>query len=377
MKWNWQQSDWPNFSYNPSDLSTKESKFLINAGFMFGVYHHIKEANKNNFLVDIISNEAIKTSEIEGEYLDRDSVQASLRFQLGLSTSVTKKVTLSEQGIVDMMVDLYQNFATPLTHEILFSWHKMLMRGRTDFAQVGVYRQHEDPMQIVSGYLHDPKVHYEALPSSHVLHEMDNFIRWFKDTSPSGATPLPALTRAAIAHWYFVCIHPFEDGNGRIARALAEKSLSQYLSHPTLISLSTLIEKNRKEYYSILEKSNRTNEIALYLDYFSTLILDAQEYTQKKVSFLIEKTKFYDEMRDKLNPRQEKALERMFREGLEGFLGGLSAEKYIRLTRCSRATATRDLNDLVEKGALIKIGERKSTRYFLDIKSLLTNCGPS
>ena len=177
------------------------------------------------------------------------------------------------------------------------------------------------------------------------------------------------LTRAGIAHLYFVCVHPFEDGNGRIARGLAQKVLSQSLGQPVLIALSQVIEKQRKTYYDILERSNKDNAVDEWVDYFAAIILNAQDYTQRMVDFLVEKTQLYDSVRGQLNARQEKVLARMFREGLEGFKGGLSADNYISITSASRATATRDLGGLTAMGALVRTGERKSARYWLNMKS--------
>jgi Fic family protein len=198
--------------------------------------------------------------------------------------------------------------------------------------------------------------------------EMEGFVNWFNDTA-RGNTALPALTRAGIAHLYFVTIHPFEDGNGRIARALAQKVLSQALGQPTLIALSQTIQKNRKSYYEALQRAGRDNEITAWLVYFTDTILAAQETTQRMIDFLIQKTKLYDKVKDQLNERQEKALTRIFSEGLDGFKGGLSAENYISITGAARATATRDLQDLVEKGILIRTGALKSTRYHLNIET--------
>jgi Fic family protein len=224
-------------------------------------------------------------------------------------------------------------------------------------------------MQVVSGAVYKPKIHFEAPPSSSMVKEMAKFISWFTDTAPNGKNPLPALTRAGFAHLYFVSIHPFEDGNGRIARAIAEKALSQSLGQPTLIALSRNIQAHRKSYYDALEANNKELSITNWLEYFAKTILNAQEYSQKMIDFLIEKTKLYDRIDGQLNPRQEKIIERMFREGLEGFKGGLSAENYIRITDTSRATATRDLQNLVEKGVFIKSGELKSTRYYLKLNN--------
>lgn len=366
MKWNWQQKDWPLFDYPATLLANCEAEFLQESGFLHGVYQHIQADNKETLIVDVLSEEALKTSQIEGEYLNRDSLRSSVRRCLGLSND-KRKSSPAEQGIAEMTVDLYQSFAQPLTEEMLCNWHLKLTNSRFDLHCVGAYRNHEEEMQVVSGYLDNLKIHFEAPPSQAVPNEMKRFIEWFNDTAPNGNKPLPALTRASIAHLYFVCIHPFEDGNGRIGRALVEKVLAQSLQRPSLISLSHIIEENKKAYYDALEKANKNNEITEWLQYFTQTILAAQNYTLKAIQFLIQKTKLYDKARGQLNSRQEKVLARIFREGVEGFKGGLSAENYLSITHTSRATATRDLQSLVNKGILIRIGERKSTRYYLNL----------
>ena len=195
--------------------------------------------------------------------------------------------------------------------------------------------------------------------------EMKAFIAWFNTTAPDGKRPLPPLARACIAHLYFVSIHPFEDGNGRIGRAIAEKALAQSLGQPSLIALAYTIERKRKSYYTELEHGNKGNEITDWLAYFAQTIIEAQASTIERVDFYLAKAKFYDRLRGQMNERQEKAIARVFREGIEGFKGGLSAENYVRITRTSRATATRDLQDLVAKGALTRTGELRHTRYHL------------
>lgn len=363
MKWNWQQNDWPNFRYNYQQLESFEQQFLKDTGILLGAFKHLDEESKSLLTIDIISNEALKTSEIEGEYLNRESVKSSIRQQFGLQTDCPKS-TPAEQGIAEMMVDAYQSFSGDLSHEKLFSWHEMVIKGRRDLTDIGRYRTHPEPMQIISGSIHDPKIHFEAPPSSMVKSEMEGFVRWFNETSPSGKVLLPALTRAGIAHLYFVTIHPFEDGNGRIGRAIAEKAINQAMGQPVLLAFSYIIEKHKKAYYEALERVNYSNEITDWLIYFSKTMLEARQYTQTYVEFLIEKTKLYDRVRGKLNERQEKVLARMFREGPEGFKGGLNAEKYISITKTSRATATRDLQELVELEVFTKSGEKKYTRYY-------------
>ena len=367
-RWNWQQDDWPRFRLDKSALEEREAKFLLHGGILLGALLHIRDDDKSALTVDLISNEALKTSEIEGEYLNRESVQSSIRRNLGLDTDA-RRIPPAEKGVADMMIDLYRSFADPLTHETMFRWHGMLTAGRRDLKNIGAYRTDNAPMQIISGPIGDPKIHFEAPPSAAMEKEMEGFVNWFNDTAPHGNTALPALTRAGIAHLYFLTVHPFEDGNGRIARALTEKALSQALCQPTLIALSQTIQKNKKTYYEALHQSSRDNEITAWLGYFAETVLQAQDTTQRMIDFLIQKTKLYDRVKSQLNQRQGTALARIFREGVEGFKGGLSAENYISITGAARATATRDLQDLVDKGVLIRTGALKSTRYHLNIET--------
>jgi Fic family protein len=190
---------------------------------------------------------------------------------------------------------------------------------------------------------------------------------WFNRTAPAGNEPLPALTRAGIAHLYFESIHPFEDGNERVGRAIAEKALAQCLGQPTMIALAATILSQRKAYYAALEAANKGNEATAWLSWFAGMAIEAQRRTTARVEFLIEKTRLLDRLRRQLNPRQEKAILCMLAEGPEGFKGGLSAGNYLTITGASPATATRDLADLVGKGALLRVGERRHARYHIAI----------
>ncbi len=366
MMWNWQQPDWPNFTYNSAALEPLEKQFLLLSGQFLGAYKHIGVDEKETLKIELISDEAVKTSQIEGEILNRDSVQSSLRQQFGLGTE-RPGVKPQERGISKMMVDLYRGFAEPLTDKTIFDWHAMLLGGDRSIQVLGSFRTHPEPMQVVSGPDYKRIVHFEGPPSARVPDEMQRFIAWFNNTAPGAKNPLPGLTRAGIAHLYFVCIHPFEDGNGRIGRALAEKSLAQNLGQPSLIALAYTIERKRKDYYAALERNNKRNEITDWLMYFAGTVLEAQNNTIARVDFYVAKAKLCERLRGKLNKRQSKAIARMFQEGIDGFKGGLSAENYISITQASRATATRDLQDLVEKGALIRTGQRRHTRYRLKL----------
>jgi Fic family protein len=278
-----------------------------------------------------------------------------------------RRVRPLEQGIAEMMVDLYRSFSEPLSKEMLFRWHTMIVSGRHDLKDVGRFRTGTEPMQVVSGRIDAPRVHFEAPPSSQVPSEMNCLLEWFQRTRKDAQQPLSALTRAAVAHLYFESIHPFEDGNGRIGRAIAEKSLAESLGQPTLITLAATILLRRKTYYAALEAANKQNEITDWVAWFAGITIEAQRRTIALVEFLIDKTKLLDRLKGELNERQTKALLRMFREGPEGFQGGLSAGKYTAITGASPATTTRDLSDLVLKQALTRERELRHARYRLNV----------
>lgn len=361
--WNWKSKKWPHFTFDEAVINALELKFSQNTGTVLGAFKHVNSEEKEQLIIDILSNEAVKTSEIEGEYLDRDSIQSSIKKNLGLKVD-KKKVAPAEFGISEMMVDLYKNFDKPLTHEQLFNWHKMLTNGRRDLTDIGIYRTHEDPMQVVSGRLDRPTIHFEAPASRDVPKEMEQFVLWF-NKSENNVLP---IAKAGITHLYFVCIHPFEDGNGRIARALTEKCVAQSVGQPALISLSKTIEANKKAYYNALENNNKELDITDWLLYFGQTILDAQEDTLKLIDFLIDKAKFFDRFNSLMNERQLKVVTRIFNAGHQGFDGGLSADNYAKIAKTSASTATRDLKNMLDKNMCFKTGELKGTRYWLNLK---------
>lgn len=363
MQWNWQFENWPNFSFDEQLIEVCNQDFLKGAGGIFGILKCIPEEDKSNFIVEILCSEGWNTSIIEGEVLQRESLQSSIQRNFDLKEGSCKEGLPSEKGIADLMCLVYKEYDSDLTNDSLYAWHSLLFNSSSKLDNVGEYRSHKDPMQIVSNRYGKSKVFFEAPPSSQVHEEMSRFIDWF-NTSKETYTP---LARAAIVHLYFENIHPFEDGNGRIGRALVEKSLSQSLGHSTLISVSKVIEKRKKEYYEALGKCNTNLDASSWICFFSELVIEAQTDSIKILEFLVAKSKLMHSLEDKINPRQEKALIRLFNEGIDGFKGGLSAENYISITKTSRATATRDLADLVEKKALYKTGVLRHTRYWLNI----------
>src|SRR3984893_7382392 len=366
MTWNWQKSDWPSFTWNRARLEKAEQQFLLGGGVLVGTVKYLPEEDRQQLMVDAMSTEAVTTSEIEGEILDRASVQSSIRKQLGLSVD-ERRVRPAEQGIAEMMVDLYRSFSKPLSQPMLFRWHELIVSGRRDLKDVGRYRRGTEPMQVVSDRIDAPRVHFEGPPSSQVTYEMHRFLEWFARTRGDGQQPLSALTRAAVGHLYFESMHPFEDGNGRIGRAIAEKSLAESPGQPRFIGVAAPILLRRKTYYEALEAANKQNEITDWVAWFAGIAIEAQRRTTALVEFLIDKTKLLDRLKGELNERQTKALMRMFREGPERFKGGLSAGKYTTITGSSPATTTRDLSDLVSKGALTRDGELRYARYRLNV----------
>jgi Fic family protein len=365
MEWNWQRPDWPAFQWDSSRIAPAEEQFLLGAGVVIGSVKHLGQDERQALVVELMSTEAVTTSRIEGEILNRDNVQSSIQKELGLAVD-GRRATAAESGIAAMMVDLYRSFAEPLTEARLFAWHRMVTSGRTDLADVGQYRTGTRPMQVVSGRIGAPRVHFEAPPAASVPAEMRRFLAWFNRTTTGGSAPVPAVTRAGVAHLYFESIHPFEDGNGRIGRAIAEKAIAQSAGQPILLALATAILTRQKSYYEALERANKRNELTEWLAWFGDVALQAQGQSTLQVEFLIHKTKLLDRLRGQINERQQKAILRVFKEGPEGFVGGLSAGNYSRITGVSPATTTRDLADLVKKGALMRSGERKRARYWLD-----------
>ncbi len=358
MTWNWQQPDWRHWRYDSKALSELEQRFLLGAGRLLGAWQHLNPRDQDALKVDLLSDEAMKTSQIEGEFLNRTSVQSSIRREFGLTP--LKKSGAAEQGIAELMVSVFKGFDQPLTHQDLFAWHDMVCRTQRNMDVIGGYRTHEEAMQVVSGPIDKPQIHFEAPPSIQVPEEMDTFLSWLENAR------LPILTLSGIAHLYFVSIHPFEDGNGRIARAISEHCISRALGQPSLLALSRQIEKERKSYYRELEHHNKRMDIQSWLVWFAETALSAQEYSLQLIDHIIIKTQMLDSLRGQLNKRQERALIRMFDAGPAGFIGGLSAKNYRAITGASTPTTTRDLNDLVDKGALRKTGERKGTRYWLN-----------
>jgi len=367
--YNWQQPDWAKFKYSLDNVGDDLLLFSEKIGRVSGILEALPENTRHDVIVDIILAEAIKTSEIEGEFPSRKDVLSSIRKNLGLHTNGEPIKDKSAAGLGDLMIDVRSSFQEPLTEEKLFAWHTMLL-GENKRMEVGAWRSHAEPMQVISGPIGKEKVHYEAPPSKAIATEMKKFIEWFNATGPGGAFEIKkAPIRSAIAHLYFESIHPFEDGNGRIGRAISEKALSQTIGRPVVLSLSRTIEANKNLYYERLEKAQRSNAITPWIDYFVKTALAAQIEAETQIDFTLKKTKFFDHFKGQLNERQLTVVKRMFEEGPTGFEGGMNARKYIGITKTSKATATRDLQQLLDIGAFVLAGNAggRSTSYNINV----------
>lgn len=366
VQYNWQRKDWPHFTYSLQHIEDELFTFAEKTGKVTGIVNALPEDIQIEAVIDIMVSEAIKTSEIEGEYLSRKDVLSSIRKKMGMVTSPEYILDKKAVGIGELMIDVRNTYNEELTEDKLFAWHKMLLKG-SEGIEIGQWRTHEEPMQVVSGAMGKQKVHYEAPPSSHVPEEMERFITWFNETGPGGKNEIKKPpVRSAIAHLYFETIHPFEDGNGRIGRAIAEKALSQGIGRPALLSLSKAIETS---YYDALQEAQRSNEITEWINYFVRTILIAQTEAEELIEFTLQKTKFFDRFKDNLNDRQIKVIRRMLEEGAKGFEGGMNASKYASITKASKATATRDLQELLQMQAISLLGDGggRSTKYRVNL----------
>ena len=367
--YNWQQSDWPHFRYDLSTLHETLLSIAEKTGLISGKLGHLAENLQTEAMINLMVEEAVKTSEIEGEYISRPDIRSSIKNKLGLNQEIVRVHDKRAQGIAELMLDVRNTFKQPITKAKLFDWHLMLLSSSFNpNLKVACWRTDEEPMQIVSGHHGKWVVHYEAPPSRNVPKEMEKFIRWFNDTAPGKPKAIKfAPVRAAIAHLYFESIHPFEDGNGRIGRAIAEKALSQGFGYPAMLSLSGTIESEKKAYYAALKSASKTNEITEWIHYFTDLVFNAQIEVETQINFILRKAKFFDQFKDVLNERQLKVIKRMMKAGVKGFEGGMSARKYGVITGTSKATATRDLQHLFSIKAIRQIGGGRSVRYELNL----------
>ncbi len=348
----YQQDDWPSFKWNSDEFVGLLSKARNLQGRLFGKMESLGFDLRNEAFLDTLTLDVLKSSEIEGEFLNPDQVRSSIARKLGMEIAGSVESDRNVDGVVEMMLDATQNCFKPLTKERLFDWHAALFpTGRSGMSKITLADWRKDtsgPMQVVSGAMGKEKVHFQAPDSSLVDNEMNIFLDWLNND------PEPDLVlKAAIAHLWFVTIHPFDDGNGRIARALTDMLLAQSdESTQRFYSISAQIRLERKQYYEILEKTQKGFlNITEWIKWFLNCLINSLKSTDivlKRVLFKAEFWKKHSET--EINERQKKLLNKI----LDGFEGKLTSSKWAKIAKCSKDTAIRDINDLISKNILKK-----------------------
>jgi Fic family protein len=366
--WIWQHPAYPHFRYDAEALAPLMQKITLEQGKLIAYLSVMDAHNIKKTQLYAMENEIIASCAIEGEILNRDSVRSSIQEKLGLTQSVHYRSKNKEDHYVDILIDANTNYGEALSLERIFAWHHGMFGEYDGYKMINIASlRSEGTMQVVSGAIGREKVYYEAPPYQRLTHEMDAFIEWYN------AAPA-TLTKAAIAHLWFVIIHPLDDGNGRIARAITDMVLSQ-IEHSHISKLYTMsksINDDRKSYYNALEhttgyiKKSDPMDITLWCTWFFEMLHKALLDAQTSLSYIIDKTKFWDKHKEsRLNARQTKVINKILDMGRENFEGGLSRKKYTIIADTTSATASRDITDLLEKGCIqkIKSTQGKNTRY--------------
>lgn len=372
IKWIWQLLDWPNFHWQEQSVQPLLREVRLKQGILIGKTGAVADNLSLESALDILLQNIIASSAIEGERLNEDSVRSSLAKRLGIDLKQSYPTTERSEGLAQMMWDAISNLSTPLSLERLQQWHKWLFPNEEASKLYGVIPgqlRGEEPMQVVSGRIDKPTVHFEAPPRERLQHELNAFIEWFNKSLKEPT--LDPLLRAAISHFWFVTVHPFEDGNGRITRALTDLALAQEDKQSIRYAMSTTILANRSVYYKILEKSQRFNsDITAWLLWFLKTLDSSIQTAINKIDQTLAKSHFWQVFQEKeLSKEQIKIINLMFDQKDNAFEHGVSAAQYKKITKVSKATATRHLSDLIDKGCLEKLpGGGRSTRYQITSK---------
>ncbi|MBI5448340.1 MAG: Fic family protein [Gammaproteobacteria bacterium] len=364
MKYIHELKKWPKFSWNQKQLSDQLAYVRHFQGRLVGRMEGFGFNLRSEAVLMTLTEEVLKSSEIEGERLDRGQVRSSLARRLGMAVGGLKSADRNVEGVVEMMLDATQNFSAPLTGERLFGWHSALFpTGRSGMSKICVGNWRNDsngPMQVVSGPIGRERVHFLAPVASRLNREMQVFFAWHNSKEP-----IDSVLKAGVAHLWFVTLHPFDDGNGRIARAIADMALARSEKSPQrFYSMSAQISSERKAYYDILETTQKGNlDITNWLVWFLGCLERAFKGAEVILASVLSKAQFWESHGSKsFNDRQRKIINRLF----DGFDGKLTSSKWAALGKCSQDTASRDIDDLIKREILAKNHEGgRSTSYRL------------
>ena len=361
----WQASDWPHWRYDLAALAEPMGRVSRAQGLLLGRVADVGLALRDATSLAALTDEVLKTSEVEGEHLNVASVRSSIARRLGVDVGALAPVDRHVEGVVDMVLDATANSALPLTTERLLAWHAALFpTGYSGLRKIGTGSWRDDahgPMQVVSGPMGRQKVHFEAPPADRLAFEIERFLRWVNDPR----TPVPALIRAALGHLWFVTLHPFDDGNGRVARAVGDLLLARADGSPRrFYSVSAQIQRERKAYYEILERTQKGSlDVTEWLTWFFAMLDQAVGHAHAALDAVLLRARFWQGLQGaSLNDRQVKVLNRL----LDGFEGKLTNSKWAALAKCSSDTALRDISDLMKRGVLQRTSAGgRSTSYEL------------
>ena len=364
----WQHPDWPQWRYQAESLMPLLAQVHQSLGHLMGRMRDQGMPSQDHANLEALTTDVLKTSEIEGEQFDAATVRSSIARRLGVDVGALMPADRHVDGVVEMILDATSLHATPLTAERLVAWHAALFPTRRSglaSIRVGTWRDDaEGPMQVVSGPMHRRRVHYEAPPAQQLPAEIADFLMWFETYQE-----VDPLIKAGLAHLWFVTLHPFDDGNGRIARAIGDMALARAdQSKQRFYSLSAQIQKERKDYYDLLEKTQKGNlEATEWLSWFLSCLLRALQEADQVLTRVLMKANFWRQWAGTpLSERQVKVLNRM----LDGFDGKLSNKKWAAIGKCSSDTALRDINDLVARGVLRRTQMAgRSTSYELNAQN--------
>jgi Fic family protein len=363
----YQQNDWPAFYWNQEKLASLLSAVRHRQGKIIGRMEGLGFGLRAEASLQTLTMDVLKSSEIEGEVLPADQVRSSIARRLGMDIAGLVAADRNVEGVVEMMLDATQHYTIPLTNQRLFGWQAALFPiGRSGMHKIitGGFRNNgpDDPMQVISGALGKEKVHYEAPGSTLLKKEMSQFIKWF-----NGNQQADAVLKAAMAHLWFITLHPFDDGNGRIARAIADMQLARADgSTQRFYSMSAQIRKERKTYYEVLEKAQQGSlDITAWMEWFLQCLDRSLTATEQTLSGVLQKATFWEQhAKTVLNIRQVLLINKL----LDGFEGKLNTSKWATIAKCSPDTALRDIQDLMEKKILVKgLGGGRSTGYVLTV----------
>lgn len=363
--WIHEHRDWPEFTWDAEEISSKLADLRYSQGRLLGRMESLGFELRREATLSTLTNDVIKSSAIEGEILDREEVRSSIARRLGIDIAGLVPVGRNVEGIVEVIIDATQQFSEPLTKDRLFDWHAALFpTGRSGMhrIKVGGWRTIDSgPMQVVYGPIGKDKVHFEAPSAERLEKEMQRFLDWF-----SNGPDIDSVIKAGIAHLWFVTIHPFEDGNGRIARAIGDMSLARAENTTNrFYSLSSYIEVERKNYYNQLEKQQRsTPNITGWLEWFLECLGRAIASAENTLENIIFKSYLWSYINiNPVNERQRFIINTMLENDFKGYM---NTSKYAKLSKCSNDTALRDIQDLKNRGLLIKnLGGGRSTSYRL------------